>query len=491
MTPIRFLLLTLCLALLSAAAMAAPPFAADRVLVRFAEPAGREAATAATLPLPTTAVIRALGERRAARPVRKLVALPGSDRWHLIAGLDGADVPALVAALEADPRIAAAEPDYVGTGGAVVVDDPDLEDQWPLMATRINEAWAYTRGSEEVVLAVLDTGIDFASPEYERRLVPGFDFVNDDNDPTDDHGHGSWVTSVAAANADNAFAMAGVDHRCRIMPLKVLDDRNIGFYSDWADAIHFAIENGADVINLSAGGVSRGEALAQAVEAAINAGLIFVTISHNQGENDVRFPGEMPAAITVGATRAGGEIWLSSNYGPEIDLVAPGSLVPVLAAGSSRYSLGSGTSFAAPLVAGVACLLRGLDPDLDQAAMEDLLRASANPRRAVPPLNGFDERYGWGELNARGALALLLGTDLHAEVLPGGHTRLSWSVPAALTGEESWFVASSDDGGATWTPVLPAPDEMIYDELTGRYSWIDPYDPERFDQPRLYRVFPN
>ena len=161
----------------------------------------------------------------------------------------------MAALLEAQDGIEFAEPNYLGEGG-FVPNDTHFGRQWhhentvtPGADIESVPAWDITRGDSSVVVAVLDTGIDSDHPEFAGRLLPGFDFVNNDSDPEDDHSHGTGVTGLLAANADNRFSVAGVDHYCSILPVKVLNQANRGSSFNLIRALNFAA--GVDVISMS------------------------------------------------------------------------------------------------------------------------------------------------------------------------------------------------------------------------------------------------
>jgi uncharacterized repeat protein (TIGR01451 family) len=333
----------------------------------------------------------------------------------------GLTVPQCLARLRGHPWIDYVEPDGLGSGGEIIPDDPNFAQQWhhrnlahPGADIRTPAAWEITTGSSHVIVAVLDTGLNVSLPEFEGRVVPGYDFVNQDDDPADDFGHGTAVTGTLAATANNGVLVAGVDWRCRIMPVKVLDAMNNGLYSWWAQGVDFAVSNGCKVINLSAGGSGSSTALTRAITNAIAQGVIFVTITHNDGVSLIRYPGNLPESITVGATdqqdrRAG-----FSNFGPEIDLVAPGVSIYTVSYVSGG-TVWNGTSFAAPQVAGVCSLLAALRPGLTQEEARRFLTLGADDQVGdATDLPGFDDYYGYGRLNALNTLQL--GTENLADL---------------------------------------------------------------------------
>jgi subtilisin family serine protease len=349
-----------------------------------------------------------------------------------------------------------AEPDGLGTGGATIPNDPNFGVQWhhrntasdgPVRADMHSvEAWDIATGSTGVVLAVLDTGLAAGLADFSGRVVAGYDFVNDDADPADDHGHGTAVAGAACATGNNGVRVAGVDWRCRIMPLKVLNSNNTGVYSWWAAGIDWAVAEGADVINLSAGGATSSFTLETAIQDAIAQGVIVVTITHNDGTGTIRFPGRLEACITVGSTGRDDAVTGFSNYGPQIDLVAPGTNIYTLTR-TGGVQQWWGTSFSAPLVAGTSSLLRSIDPTLTQEQVRTLLCAGADDQVGdALDEPGFDVHYGHGRLNALATLQLA-DVRLQAPEVEGGAITLRWSSPSNAVVKTPFVVEA---GPAPW-----------------------------------------
>ena len=274
--------------------------------------------------------------------------------------------------------------------------------------------------------------------------------MNNDADPFDDHGHGTAVAGVIAQNAGNTNRGVGVDQQCRIMPLKVLNASNAGFYSDWASAVYFAVSNGARVLNLSAGGTSSDVTLSNAIMHAVASGAIFVTITHNDGIGTVRFPGRMTACITVGGTTSNDVRWSSSNWGPSTDLVAPAQHVRSVSTANGVYN-GSGTSFAAPLVAGVAGLVLAVRPELRHEEVRRLLCLGADDQVGAPgeDVAGFDNYHGWGRLNARATLDLALA-NFHDIRIGGAGPVLHFIAPTNAAARLPLVVEQAAFPGAPW-----------------------------------------
>ncbi len=392
---------------------------------------------------------------------------------HLPPGLS---VEECIRRFERHPWVDYIEPDGIGKGGGQVIpNDPNFGSQWhhrnstkPSAAIHTPQAWEMTTGSTGVVVAVLDTGLATGLQEFSGRVVEGYDFVNDDTDPADDHGHGTAVTGTLAANGNNGILVAGVDWRCRIMPIKVLDQGNYGFYSDWAQGIDFAVANGAKVINLSAGGSSSSTTLMRAVTNAIAHGVIFITITHNDGTGVITYPGRLAESITVGATDPADRRTGFSNYGTEIDLVAPGTnIFTVSRTGSLQFWWG--TSFAAPQVAGVCALLASLHPDLTQTEAVQLLCLGAEDRVGdSSDTDGFDSYYGWGRLNAWHSLQLANARIDQIEKFSGNSIRFSWNSPANASNKHPFEIRFSSLPGSPWSTASGP-----FQYSTGRTSWTD------------------
>ncbi len=315
-------------------------------------------------------------------------------------------------------------------GGDFTPNDTFFSQQWHLNNTSQTggtvdadidavEGWQLTRGSSSIVVAVLDTGIDSDHPEFQGRLVPGFDFVNDDDDPEADHPHGVSVAGLLAANSDNNFAGVGVDHRVSIMPVKVLNQFNTGSLFDLAEGIIFAANQGAHVINMSIiSGTPFFETLENAMQFARDAGAILVACAGNGGigNADISSPGASPLTISVGATTSTDARASFSGTGHALDLVAPGLGLPTTTFNSTAnvVSSFSGCSAATPVVAGIATLLLSIDPSLTHDDIRTILTNTAEdlvgPASEDTPSR--DDFFGFGRVNMQAALQSLVGTPI-------------------------------------------------------------------------------
>ena len=401
---------------------------------------------------------------------------------HLIVQLNGAlSVDEALARLENHPLLEYAEPDYVGTGGATVPNDTYYGSQWGHVNIESPNAWDITTGTSSVIVAVLDTGVNATLAEFSGRTVAGYDYANGDADPSDDNGHGTAVASVIGANTDNGSKIAGTDWNCKIMPVKVLDAGNSGLYSWWASGVNFAVANGAKVINLSAGGGSTSSSLVSAIQNAVSQGVIFVTITHNYSSPVVTFPGTLPETITVGATKSNDERASFSNWGPEIDLVAPGTNIYGIYNNGATY-VWWGTSFAAPHVAGVASLLASVRPDINNEEVRTLLCAGAEDQvgDAGEDTPGFDNYYGWGRLNAWHTLQL--ATEPAEVSRMYDFAIMTWNTPANASSKQPYKVETTPDLSSPWVS-LPA-SNITYSPGQAEFV-IDPLDGKGFYRPSV------
>tara|TARA_B100001996_G_scaffold344831_1_gene300840 strand:- start:1688 stop:3292 length:1605 start_codon:yes stop_codon:yes gene_type:complete len=305
-------------------------------------------------------------------------------------------------------------------------------------------AWALTQGDPNLIVAILDSGVKLDHPEFSGRIWlneneiqngtdtdsnnyiddinGGWDFANNDNDPTDDHGHGTNVSGIAMASGNNNIGYAGVNWNSKMMVCKILDDQNSGYYSWWAEAIYYAVDNGASVINMSVGGNSSSTLLSEAIDYAYNNNISVVVSTGNQNSS-IQYPAKYSNSFAIGSTdpddtRSAPFFWDSnsgSNYGPELDFVAPGNFIYGLNHLSNtnyNYYWG-GTSQAAPHVAGLISLLISEVPSLTpENIREILINSSEDLIGDESDTSGFDEFYGNGRINAYEALLEALALNI-------------------------------------------------------------------------------
>jgi len=288
------------------------------------------------------------------------------------------DADAALAMLRADPRVRYAELDAV-VHALRVPNDELLPTQWSITKTHAEQAWDATTGSSQVVVAIVDTGVDPTQPDLSGKLVAGYDYVNNDQDPSDDNGHGTAVAGIVAANTDNRIGVAGYCWACRLMPVKVLGADGTGFASGLAQGIVWATDHGARVINASLGSTVDDPTLTAAAQYAWAHGVLVVAAAGNESSPTSDYPAALPNVLSVSASDENDQLYGFSNSGALV--AAPGEN-STTAPGSGYVSF-LGTSSAAPVVSGIAGLAFSLVPSATPAQVEQAIESSAVPMAGV------------------------------------------------------------------------------------------------------------
>jgi len=252
------------------------------------------------------------------------------------------------------PWVDYAEPDYIAQVVAEP-DDPHFDRQWGMHKVEAPAAWDVTTGSSDVIIAILDTGVDQNHPDLKDKIVKNANF-SESSTVDDVHGHGTHVAGIAAAITNNGIGVAGLGYDSSLMNLKVMGDDGRGRYSWIANGITWAADNGAQVINMSVGGTASSTTLEHAVNYAWSKGVVIVAGAGNNGDSSPFYPAYYANCIAVAATDGHDNRASWSNYGTWVDLAAPGVSIYSTVRGS-RYGNMSGTSMAAPHVAGLAALV--------------------------------------------------------------------------------------------------------------------------------------
>jgi len=305
------------------------------------------------------------------------------------------------------PNVRYAEPDYIVRAFGAP-NDPYFGQQWNMTIINGPAAWDVSTGVSTTVIAIVDTGIDLTHPDLAAKIVPGYDFVNNDNTAQDDNGHGTHCAGIAAALSNNNVGVAGVNWQARLMPVKVLNSSGEGSDSDLAAGMIWAADHGAAVISMSLGGAGANTALQDAANYAYSRGVVQVAAAGNEftAGNPVNYPAACDHVIGVAATGAQDEHAAYSNTGAYVDLAAPGGnagasiLSTYWRSNSHTYASAQGTSMAAPHVAGLAALVKAVNPALNPDQIEWAMEGSAvdlgNP--------GRDNVFGWGRIDALAAV---------------------------------------------------------------------------------------
>ena len=311
----------------------------------------------------------------------------------------------VLADLRNDPGVEYAERDLLAEV-AYVPNDPQVisGEEWHLERIHAPGAWNGTTGTAGVIVAVLDSGINRAHPDF-NLILPGYDFVSGDSDPADDFGHGTAVAGVIAAGGNNGIGVAGVAFGCSLLPVKVVDRSGFASYSAIAQGIMYAVDQGARVINISIAGTSPSATLQQAVDYAWSNNVVIVAAAGNTGTSALNYPAACDHVLSVSATSPDDSLAAFSSYGSWVTLSAPGDGIWTTQRDlTNPYGSWRGTSFASPIVAGLAALVLSAEPSLANADVVSILEQTADDL-GVP---GSNSSFGAGRVNAFRALASIL-----------------------------------------------------------------------------------
>lgn len=299
--------------------------------------------------------------------------------------------------------------------------------QWGSHRVGLPQAWDTTTGAQEVIVAIIDTGLNKDLPDFAGRIV--YPCSVEEGEPQtawphwqDLHGHGTGVAGVAVAQGNNGTGIAGVAWNVKIMPVKMGNDRVIA--SVLVRGIEWAVDHGADVINISFTGDESSKAEEEAIRYALDRGVVVVAAGGNKVGQPIGYPAALPGVIGVSATDDR-DLLYSSSAGSGLDMAAPGSKIVTYDA--QKLRLTHGTSFAAPMVSGVVALMLSIDPGLTPTKVGSILANTAED--LGPP--GWDQGYGWGLLDAAKAVGKV--------------------------------AAEASTTTSTTTPPLPNPDQLFRD----------------------------
>lgn len=372
-------------------------------------------------------------------------------RLRLVKLPPGLAVETAISRLLRNPNVLSAEPNHVMTA-KTLPNDPYFSFQWSLDRIQARSAWVAgvpgSEGSDAVVIAVADTGIDARNPDLAGKLVAGYNAFDGSGNAQDDNGHGTAVAGIAAASSNNGLGITGVAWKARLMPVKVLDAAGNGNEFLIAQGIVWAAEHGARVINMSFGScqVIGGEVFCEtptqafqaATDLAWSRGAVLVAATGNENTSKPSYPASYPHVLGVGATDNADLLARYSNFGGSLDVVAPGGggsafvcdpAVDILslaltatrldcsafpdapsacgcafsaAINSTLYVAEAGTSAAAPIVSGLSAVVLGLHPDWTPDRVMTLIEATAD---AATGQAGWTPNYGYGRVNMLRALA--------------------------------------------------------------------------------------
>lgn len=353
-----------------------------------------------------------------------------------------ADVFQLIEQLDGEPGVRYAEPDFVTIGRHIprrvartvgaVLSDPMVAQQYAMTLTRSVEAWAIQRGRPEIKIAILDEGVDIDHADLKAAIVGSYDGIDDDSlqTPNGWDGHGTACAGLAAAVPLNNIGISGSGGGCSLLAVRIAYSESPG--GPWvtsneiiARSIAWSWRNGADILSNSWGGGLPSSAIIEEFDRARQQGRdglgCVIVIAAGNDHGPVSFPGTLPDVLTVAAsneydepktpTSADGETWWGTNYGPEIDVGAPGvhNLTTDISGadgydGTDFAGAFNGTSSATPIVAGICGLVLSADPNLREYEVRDLIRNSAAKVGSVPYVAGRNDYFGHGRVDALAAI---------------------------------------------------------------------------------------
>lgn len=415
---------------------------------------------------------------------------------------EGLSVRDAIAAYMSDPNVLYAEPNYIRHAAETVPDDPFFNLQWSLQNTgqsvnwtrgadiKATDAWDISKGSEQVIIAFLDTGIDYNHPDLTGNIWlnivedpnngmdddgngriddrMGWNFVSNSNDPKDDEGHGTHVAGITGAVGNNSTGIAGVIWNVKLMPLKILNDKGEGTIADEIAAIDYAIAKGAKIINASFTGSDFSNFEFDMINTANSAGVLLVTAAGNGGDDSIgddndlfpQYPAgyNLPNIVSVASTNQNDRRASFSNYGQKsVHVAAPGedilSTFP-LSLVISGYKYDSGTSMSAPIVSGLAGLLYSHYPVFNYSQIRGIILRYVD---ILPNLQGVI-RTG-GRINAYRSLSSLLSPSAFSLTVNSPNViNLAWTDNA--TGEDG-YVIERKTVGSQYFQILTLPANSI------------------------------
>lgn len=372
------------------------------------------------------------------------------------------DVSEVVENLDANSDIDFAEPNYLYYL-TIIPDDPAYETrQYCHQVMDSEEGWNTTTGSSSTVIAIIDTGVDGTHPEFSGRMTAGYDYVNDEaltgNEDSDYYGHGTHVAGIAGATGNNSEGVAGLNWKAKIMPLVVDGEDWAAWSSNIAQAIQFAADNDADVINMSLGGRGYSQVLKDAVDYAREHDVIIVASMGNDYTRMINYPAAYQGVIAVGSSTPTDEASDFSTRGNHISVTAPGSEIYSTWAGSTYYTA-SGTSMSSPQVAGLCSLIRGQNPGWSPGQVRSQIEGTADDVKDP----GFDIATGYGRINVDSALGAAQSNKygiIKINVLDSGDPVSGVDVVLRDSGGNTVATCLSNSGGIGW----------FYDIESGTYN---------------------
>lgn len=380
-------------------------------------------------------------------------------KTHVMSVPPGQSEQKILEKLARHPHVEFAELDQLLPPGATT-NDPLVASQWHLAKISAATAWDRSIGTGTII-AILDTGVDASHPDLAPQMVPGWNVYDNNADSSDVHGHGTSVAGTAAALGNNATGVASVSWGARIMPVRISDPSGYGYFSTIAQGITWAADNGARVVNISYG-VSSSSTVRSAADAMRSKGGVVVVAAGNSGADTGGTASD--SLVVVSATGSSDSRTSWSSFGADVDLAAPGEGIYTTARGGGYASV-AGTSFASPVVAGAAALVKSLRPDFTAAQIEAALLSSAVDLGAA----GKDPYYGNGRLDAAAAVSAAAAAVAADTTAP--KAAIASPTGGTVSGAVAVGVNASDNVGVTRVELL-ANGNLVGTDTTAPYSFV-------------------
>ncbi len=351
---------------------------------------------------------------------------------------EGVDEMTVAKALRRNPHFKFVEPDRVRPP-AFSPNDPTYPSEWHEAKIGAPAAWDYSTG-QGVTIAILDSGVDSTHPDLVNAVVPGWNFYDNNGNAADVYGHGTKVAGAAAASGNNAIGVAGVAWSSKIMPIRVTDTQGFAYDSMIIQGLTWAVDQGARVANVSFLGITDNPAIVSAAQYMRSKGGVVVTSAGNDGVLETFPPSDAITSVSATDTTDTRPSW--SSYGNYIDVGAPGVSIYTTVQGGG-YGATSGTSFSAPITAGVYALMISANPSLSPSMLDDALFSTA----VDVGTTGWDQYYGWGRIDAFAAVNKARQTGVSDTQAPS--VAITSPVSGTVQGLVPVDVAAKDNVGVT------------------------------------------
>jgi len=367
----------------------------------------------------------------------------------------GFSVNEMVAIYARNPSVEFAEPNFLGTSADSPNDPVYSTNQAPyLNKIQASAAWDISTGNPSVVVAIIDTGAVYTHEDLSGQVILGHDYIDNDEDPLDGQGHGTFVAGIIGASTNNSKGIAGIARGSKLLIIRDADNTGAFSYFNLAAAITYAADHGARIINMSQGGTSPSATVTSAVNYAFGKNIVLIAAAGNNGNGTpVMYPAAIPNVLAVGATDSSDALWSGSATGSQVGVVAPGVSVASTSK-SGGYATGTGTSFASPQVAGLAALIMAKNPGLTNQQIVDIIKGTADP---VGGQTGFSTSFGSGRINAlRAVQSAASGGAVPATPTPVPPTATSAFTAAPVTSTSTTTRTSTISATATTTRTTTA-----------------------------------